>query len=150
MVRRIKPVSRIDNIEKVINKRVGELPYQRKELLGLDEQWSPRLDISEKENEIVVEVELPGVAQKDIMLLLHSNRLEIKGVKRENLPRGRINYIRLEREYGIFRRFAFLPEMVIPEKAQASLAKGVLRIQLRKYKKKGDRKFILKIQHSRD
>jgi HSP20 family protein len=150
MVRRIKPVSRIDSIEKVINKRVGELPYQRKELLGLDEQWSPRLDISERENEIVVEVELPGVAQKDIMLLLHSNRLEIKGVKRENLPRGRICYIRLEREYGTFRRFAFLPEMVIPEKAQASLEKGVLRIQLRKYKKKGERKFILKIQHSRD
>ncbi len=150
MVRRIKPVLRMAGVEKEIEKRVGDVAYQRKELLGLDEHWNPRLDISEKENEIMIEVELPGVAQKDVALLLHSNRLEIKGMKRESLPRGRISYIRLEREYGIFRRFVFLPEMVIPEKASASLENGVLCIKLRKYKPKRDKEFVLKIRQAKD
>lgn len=150
MIRKIKPISKIAEIEEKIDKRVGDVPYQRKELLGLDENWNPCRDISEKENEIMIEVELPGVAQNDVTLLLHSNRLEIKGVKRENLPRGRISYVRLEREYGIFRRFVFLPGRVIPEKALASLENGVLRISLRKHKKKGDKEFVLKIRQSKD
>lgn len=150
MIKRIKPVSKIAKIEEEINKIVGEVLYQKKELLGLDEQWNPCLDISEKENEIIVEVELPGVAQRDITLLLHSNRLEIKGVKRESLPKGGINYVRLEREYGNFRRFVFLPEMVVPDKSHASLENGILRIILKKHKEKREKKFVLKIQKSEE
>lgn len=41
-------------------------------------------------------------------------------------------------------------EMVIPENAQASLENGVLRINLRKYKKKAEKEFILKIRQSKD
>ncbi len=150
MVRRIKPVSRISKIEEEINKIVGEVLLQKKELLGLDERWDPCLDISEQENEITVEVELPGVTQKDITLSLHSNRLEIKGIKRENLPRGNLKYIRLEREYGPFRRFVFLPEMVVPEKAHASFENGVLRISLKKHRPKGEKEIVLKIQKSEE
>jgi len=40
--------------------------------------------------------------------------------------------------------------MVIPENAQASLENGVLRINLRKYKKKPEKEFILKIRQSKD
>mgnify|MGYP006269891217 CR=1 FL=1 len=150
MEKRIKPISKMTKIEEEIKKIVGEVLYQKKELLGLDERWNPCLDISEKGNEITVEVELPGVAQKDVTLLLHSNRLEIKGTKRENLPQGQIKYVRLEREYGPFRRFVFLPETIVPEKAHASLENGVLRISLRKYKQKGEKEGILKIEESKE
>lgn len=148
MVKRIKPVSRLEKIEEEINKMVGEVFFQKKELLGLDEGWIPCLDISENENEITVEVELPGVAQKDIALLLHSNRLEIKGVKREDFRQEKIKYVQLEREYGTFRRFVFLPEAVIPERANASLENGVLRIALHKRTQRKEREVVLKIQKS--
>lgn len=146
MIKKIKPVSRIVKIEAEINKIVGEVFFKKKELLGLDEGWIPYVDISEQENEFTVEVELPGVFQKDVTLVLHSNRLEIKGVKRENLPKRKIEYVRLEREYGTFRRFVFLPGIIIPEKAKASLENGVLSIVLKKYKKKRERGVVLKIQ----
>lgn len=146
MVKRIKPVSRREKIEAEINKIVDEVFFKKKELFGLDEGWIPYVDISENSNEIRVEIELPGVTQKDINLLLQSNRLEIKGVKRENLSRGKIKYLRLEREYGIFRRFVFLPHAIIPEKARATLENGILTIFLMKRKRKKEREVIVKIQ----
>lgn len=148
MVKRIKPISRIVKIETEINKIMGEVFFQKREFLGLDESWVPCVDISEKEDEINVEIELPGVAQKDINILLHSNRLEISGVKKENLPQERIKYLRLEREYGTFRRYIFLPSIVIHDKARASLENGILTVVLKKYKRKKDKEVVVKIQKS--
>jgi len=99
MVKRIKPVSRIIKIEAEINKIFSDFFSQKKELMGLDESWVPCVDISEKGNEVIVAVELPGVSQNDITILLHSNRLEIKGIKREKRTRSEMRYHRLEREY---------------------------------------------------
>lgn len=146
MVKKIKPISRTVKIEAEINKIMGEVFFQKREFLGLDESWVPCVDISEKEDEINVEIELPGVAQKEINILLHSNRLEISGVKEENLSKERIKYLRLEREYGAFRRYIFLPSVVIPDKAKASLENGVLTVVLRKYKRKKEKEVVVKIQ----
>jgi len=146
MVKKIKPISRTVKIEAEINKIMGEVFFQKREFLGLDESWVPCVDISEKEDEINVEIELPGVAQKEINILLHSNRLEISGVKKENLSKERIKYLRLEREYGAFRRYIFLPSVVIPDKAKASLENGVLTVVLRKYKRKKEKEVVVKIQ----
>jgi len=148
MVKKIKPVSRTVKIEAEINRIVGEVFFQKRDFLGLDESWVPCVDLSEKGDEINVVIELPGVAQKDINILLHSNRLEISGVKKENLPQSRIKYHRLEREYGNFRRYIFLPSVVIPEKAKASLENGVLHVVLRKYKRKKEKEVVVKIQKS--
>ena len=146
MIKKIKPISRIVKIEAEINKIVGEVFFQKKELLGLDEGWIPCIDVSENENDLKVKIELPGVTQKDVTLLLHSNRLEIKGVKRESQSQGRVKYLQLEREFGTFRRFVFLPEVVIPDKARAALEKGVLTITLKKPRPKKDKEIVLKIQ----
>lgn len=148
MVKKIKPISRTVKIEAEINKIMGEVFFQKREFLGLDESWVPCVDISEKEDEIKVEIELPGVAQKEINILLHSNRLEISGVKKENLSKERIKYLRLEREYGTFRRYIFLSSVVIPDKAKASLENGVLTVVLRKYKRKKEKEVVVKIQKS--
>lgn len=150
MVKKIKPISRTGRIETEINRIAAEVFYQKREFLGIDEIWVPCVDISEKANDVIVEIELPGVTQKDISILLHSNRLEISGVKREVLSRGRKKYHRLEREYGNFRRYVFLPSIVIPEKATASLENGILRIVLKKYRRKREKEIIVKIEKSKD
>jgi len=146
MVRKIRPVSRIVKIEAEINKIFGEFFSQKSELFGLDESWVPCVDISERSDEVVVVVELPGVAQKDITILLHSNRLEIKGVKREKRSQSEIKYHRLEREYGTFRRFVFLPSAVIPERSRALLENGILTIILKKFRRKKEKEVVLKVQ----
>jgi HSP20 family protein len=146
MVKKIKPVSRIVKIEAEINKIFGEFFSQKKELLGLDESWVPCVDISEKGNEVIIAVELPGVSQQDITILLHSNRLEIKGVKKEKRTRREIRYHRIEREYGTFRRYVFLPSAVVPEKSLALLENGVLTVILKKYRRKKEKEVVVKVQ----
>jgi HSP20 family protein len=146
MSKKIRPVSRIIKIEAEINKIAGEVFLKKKDLLGLDESWVPCVDVAENATDITVEVELPGVEQKDIQLVFYSNRIEIKGLKKENLSAERIKYLRLEREYGPFRRFIFLPNAVHPERTKALLENGVLTIQFKKVRRKKDRQVVLKIR----
>ena len=148
MVKKIRPVSRVVKIEAEINKIFGEFFSQEKDILGLDESWVPCVDISEKEDKVFVKVELPGVAQKDIAILLYSNRIEIKGIKRERRSRSPVRYFRLEREFGTFRRIVFLPSAVVPERSRALLENGILTVTLKKYRKKKEREVVVKVQKS--
>jgi len=150
MVRKIKPVSRFTKIEEEIDRIIGEVFFHKKDFFGLDEGWIPHVDIYEKENEIAIETEIPGVSQKDITILLHSNRIEIRGVKRENLRAAKVRYLRLERESGTFRRIVYLPASVVPEKTKAILSNGILTIILRKPGKKKEKEVMVKIQETRE
>jgi len=146
MVKKIKLISKIEDIKEDINRIVGEFGFQRNEVLGLDGGWNPDVDIYENANNITVEIELPGVDQKDITLLLHNNRLEVKGFKREEEKSRKLKYIRLEREYGSFRRFIFLPGSVIPERTTAYLRNGVLIITLKKQRQGRKKERVVNIQ----
>ncbi|NIM91682.1 MAG: Hsp20 family protein [Candidatus Aminicenantes bacterium] len=146
MVKTIKPISRIAKIEEEINRIIGEVFYRKEDYFGLDEGWVPCIDIYERDNKITIETELPGVTQRDIIILLHSNRIEIRGRKKENLPSSKFRYLRLEREFGNFRRIISLPHSVVPEKTKATLVNGILTIELRKMRRKEDKEVKVKIQ----
>lgn len=133
MMRRIKPVSRILRIETQITRIQGKATFQKRELLSWNERWAPLVDIYEKEDEIVVEAEIPGVIEKDITVTVHSNCLEVKGIKRETAVSEKTKYLRLEREYGGFRQLIVLPSSVRPDEAKATLENGVLSIVLKKH-----------------
>lgn len=148
MVKKIRPVSRVVKIEAEINKIFGEFFSQKKDLLGLDESWLPCVDISEKGDEVIVKFELPGVLEKDITILLHSNRMEVKGIKREMRSRRPVKYLRLEREFGTFRRIIFLPSAIVPEKSKAMLERGVLTVTLKKYRRQKEQRIVVKVQKS--
>jgi HSP20 family protein len=133
MVRKIKPVRRLIKIQTEVD-RIKRAPVSRGgPVPGLDELWLPPVDICEKPGEVVVEAEMPGVSPTDIMITVQSNRVEIKGLKRDVAPPGSVKYLRLEREFGRFRRLVALPCTVAPDKARAYLDNGVLVIRLVKY-----------------
>ena len=146
IIKKIKPVSRIARYEAEINRIIGEAFLQKHDILGLDEGWIPRIDIYEGKKDIIIETEIPGVSQKDITICLHSNRIEIRGSKKEDLPSEKIEYLRLEREFGIFRRVIYLPGMVIPEKTKATLRNGILIIVLKKLKQKEKKEVFVEIK----
>lgn len=145
MAKRIKPVSRIVKIQSEINQIFGEALFQKKDLLGLDESWIPYVDLSEIQDEIIIKVEMPGVLQKDIILVLYSNKVDVRGTKIENLASKNVRFLRLEREFGTFRRIIFLPAPVLSDGASALLENGVLTIRLKKFTRKNTREVILKI-----
>jgi len=148
--KKIQPVSRVVKIEAEINRMVGELFSDRRKFHGLDESWVPWVDISEKGNEVLVEIELPGVAERDITILLGHNRVEIKGTKRRSRFRKKVQYLRLEREYGPFRRFVSFPCAIIPEKSRAILENGILLLILKKYRTTCKKEVLLEIGKSEE
>lgn len=98
----------------------------------LDGGWIPRLDLAETEKELIVAMEASGLVAEDLQIFLQSNRIEIKGRKKESPVPAGARYLRLEREYGPFRRSLALPRSVVPARARAVLRNGILTIVLPK------------------
>lgn len=132
MVRRIKPISRTGRTETEVRKTAGRGPAVRHVWPVLGELTLPAVDIYETTAEYVVEMELPGVLEKDVSIMLVPGRVEVRGFKRELPGWQGARFLRLEREFGAFRREVVVPGAVDPEKAYASLENGILTIVLGK------------------
>jgi HSP20 family protein len=134
MIKKIIPVSRLVRLEYKIHRIQNRAVHPGPDRLGYAEGWFPHMDVCEKGNKIVVELEMPGILPEDVVILVHHNRLEVRGLKKEEpLPEGG-TYLRVEREYGPFRRVIDLPASILPDKAKAKavLQEGVLIITLKK------------------
>jgi HSP20 family protein len=132
MVRRIKPVSRRVRAEARIGTRDRPARPAEPRLPDLGMVSLPAVDVYETAAEFIVEIELPGVSEKDVKVLLFSSRIEVSGFKRELAAQGGSRYMRLEREYGAFRRDIVVPGAVDPKEAAAALENGVLTVVLKK------------------
>jgi len=132
MIRRIKPVSRIRKTETEVRKTASAGPRERSRVPEPGELMAPAVDIYENEKEIILEMELPGVQEKDVKILLYAGRVEVRGVKREFVGHDGARYLRLERGFGAFRRDVAVPGAVDPDKAYASFENGILTIVLGK------------------
>ncbi|MBN8522693.1 MAG: Hsp20/alpha crystallin family protein [Rickettsiaceae bacterium] len=105
---------------------------------GMD--LSPRIDISETDNEYKIEAELPGINQKEIDVKIDNNILTIKGKKEDIKEEKEKNYHLRERYYGAFQRSISLPNNIEPEKIKASFENGVLNISVPKSDKRTPKK----------
>ncbi len=94
--------------------------------------WNPAVDVIEKENEIIVKCDLPGVDKNNVKIKVEEDSISIAGdVSKEKKEEGEDYYVE-ERFAGSFKRVIPLPAEVDPEKAQAKFENGVLEITLPK------------------
>lgn len=96
------------------------------------EGWLPPIDVSDTENEVLVRIEAPGIAVKDVEVLLTGTTLTIGGKKDELKEKKEENYYQCERRFGEFRREIELPETIDPEKIVAEADNGVITIRVAK------------------
>jgi HSP20 family protein len=94
--------------------------------------WVPSADIYESENELVVNLELPGVDAKKVDVRVENNVLTIRGERQFDQKQNSENYHRVERSYGAFGRSFTLSTSVDPEKIRATYEQGVLTITMPK------------------
>lgn len=94
--------------------------------------WMPAVDLVEKGDAFIANVELPGVSKDDVKITLQENILTIRGEKREEKETKDSNYHRLERNYGSFQRSFSLPSMVKADAVEAAYNDGILTITLPK------------------
>ncbi|MBI5810966.1 MAG: Hsp20/alpha crystallin family protein [Deltaproteobacteria bacterium] len=102
----------------------------------------PNLDMFSTPAEIIIEVEMPGVRKNDIEIAVLKNALTVKALKFECFEGNRINYVCMERVFGMFLRTVELPYPVDTAKIKAAYAAGVLTITMPRIedKRSGGRK----------
>lgn len=105
----------------------GMLPAQSRGRAELS-QWSPQIEMYEKDNQLVICTDLPGMKQEDIQLEVQENMLTIQGERRNDFEDTQEGYYRSERSYGSFLRTIPLPPGIETEQAKASFENGVLKV----------------------
>lgn len=96
--------------------------------------WYPNVELSEGENEFIVQAELPGLKAADVVVECEDDTLTIRGTKNEEKKseNGKRRVYVYERSYGtFFRSFAF-PNPVNAAKVSAEFADGVLTVHVPK------------------
>ncbi len=91
---------------------------------------SPRMNVSESDDALHVEAELPGVSEKDVNVELNDDVLTIRGEKKTSREDKNLHVV--ERSFGSFSRSVRLPFSVSPDEVQAQFENGVLTITLPK------------------
>ena len=93
-------------------------------------EWSPRCDVTEKDDEILVHAELPGVEAKDMEVRAANGMLTIRGEKRTERAENDKDRQYSERFFGSFERSLTIPKGVDEDKIEATLKDGVLEVHL--------------------
>jgi HSP20 family protein len=90
----------------------------------------PSLEVSEREGEIRISAEVPGMGERDIELFVDDGVLTLRGERRSE--RGHKDRGYSERFYGRFERRIALPPGVDEKGAKADFREGLLTITLPK------------------
>jgi HSP20 family protein len=98
-------------------------------------RWMPAINLYEKENDLIIEAELPGIPKDAVKINCTDHTLTIQGETKKEEEEKKEGYYRMERRYGSFFRSVALPETVDYGKAKAEFRDGVLKITLPKVAK---------------
>ncbi len=90
--------------------------------------WQAPVAIWDDDQNVFIEVELPGVAREEVELSIQGECLHLRGERKA--PVEKRDYWYNERIFGRFERTISLSEMVDPEKIEAEMHDGVLSIKL--------------------
>ncbi|HEU0253675.1 MAG TPA: Hsp20/alpha crystallin family protein [Pyrinomonadaceae bacterium] len=92
--------------------------------------WSPQVEMFEREGQLVIRVDLPGMKKDDVRVDLRDDSIVLRGQRQEEHREEREGFYRTERSYGSFYREIPLPEGVDPDDAAANFRDGVLEITM--------------------
>lgn len=94
---------------------------------------TPQLDIIDRDKEILVRTELPGVDKKDISVSANDQTLNIHGTVRREQVEQRKDFVRCEITSGDFSRSLPMPAGIDTSSISATLHDGILEIILPKH-----------------
>jgi HSP20 family protein len=92
----------------------------------------PKVDVVDREDEVVIRAELPGVDKKDLDVSMTDNTVTIKGSTRKEEKEEKGDYYRCEISSGSFSRTVTLPAQVDAGKSSARFKDGVLELKVPK------------------
>jgi len=92
--------------------------------------WSPQIEVFEREGQLIVRADRPGLSKDDVKIHITDDQLIIEGERRQEREENEGGFYRSERIYGSFNRGIPLPESISDEDVKASFRNGVLEITM--------------------
>lgn len=84
------------------------------------------VNVYENDKALVIEVELPGVAEKDVEVKLHGDELTVTAERKHSRETKDGDYHRVESQFGRFSRTLRLPDGLQTDAIDAVFKNGVL------------------------
>lgn len=97
---------------------------------GENAQWAPAVEVRERNGNIEISAELPGMSKNDVKVECTEEGVTIEGERRQEHESTEGGIHRSERSYGRFYRMIPLPEGAQTDKATADYKNGVLEIRV--------------------
>lgn len=121
------PFRDIDNVSKEMNTFFENSPF------GIFSRvTSPRIDVYQTENDIIVKAEIPGVSKEDLNVYVDENSIRLSGQTKRGNEYKDDNVYKTERYYGSFSRTIPLPVEVKSDQTKAEYKDGILSITVPK------------------
>jgi HSP20 family protein len=114
--------------EHISDENTNPAPTAQKKAIVKKQEIFPKCDIYEKDGELVVEIEIPGVNKDDLHVSINEQILLITGECRSLEPNRK--YFLKERVNQKFKKELTLPFPVLPNKGCSMLSNGILVIHL--------------------
>jgi len=95
----------------------------------------PKVDVLDRDDEVIVRAEVPGMEKDELDISISGNMLTLKGETRREEKEEKGDYYRCEMSHGAFARTLVLPAEVDESRAKANLKDGVLELKLPKMEK---------------
>jgi len=125
-IRKFNAPARLWPETSLFNSLFEDFPFS----VSFENGTAPAVDILEKDGNLILRAELPGMSEKEINLKLDANVLTLSGERKLENEEKRDDYRRIERSYGSFSRSFTLPESADREKVKAEYKNGVLTITI--------------------
>jgi HSP20 family protein len=92
--------------------------------------WSPPIEVRERNNQLEVTAELPGLGKDDVKVEMTDDGLVIQGERKQESESEEGGVHRSERSYGRFYRLIPIPETAKADQAKAEFKDGILRVRI--------------------
>jgi len=134
-------------MERLFDEAVGRGLWRPAEERPLRGAWVPAINILEKDDDMVISADLPGLRPEDVEVTVDQGALTIRGERNLEEAQEGETYHRVERLYGMFERTFTLPNSIDVEKIEARFANGEMVLTLPKREESKPRSVKIKVEH---
>jgi HSP20 family protein len=90
--------------------------------------WMPAIEVKEKDGNLLVTAELPGIRKEDVKVRIDGDTLVVEGERKEEKEEKSEGFFHTERSYGKFYRTIVLPAGAKTDLIVAQVNNGILEI----------------------
>jgi len=131
----------LDELQREMERYLDHVTHRKpRQVVFSQRAWQPAVDIYETTDAVVAVVDLSGVAEEDIDLVVTRDSFQVRGERRELGEGAGRTYSCMEIPFGRFERMVRLSTPVNPDETTASYRQGFLEVVMPRARAGGSRR----------